>query len=245
MTEDEYHLDNETVRSFIETVRRTADEHEEVPALLAELHDPFRELLLDDEWLPELYRNLPPEDFDDKGEMGGDIAQWLLYRLPEKLALFTLVVPPGSRTPVHDHLVWGLVGLCQGTQEERFYRRVDDEGNDYGHAELELDRTVEAGRGDFYELIPPEDDIHSVHTTSEVPSVSLHLLGADVGCIKRHAFDTEYDYVKPFQSHYTNVRCEVPEAAADGAGHGHHHHHHHGHHHPHDHSSPELERHEE
>ena len=227
MSKPEYYLDNDRVRDFIGTVKAEADVHEDVPDLLSALHDPFQDLLTDDGWLPELYRNLPPEDYDDKGEMGGDIAQWLLYRHEGKLALFSLVVPPGSRTPVHDHLVWGLVGLHQGTQEERFYRRVDDAGNDYGHAELEHDRTEFAGPGDFYELIPPEDDIHSVHTTSDVPSVSIHLLGADVGCIERHAFDPDAEYVQPFQSHYTNVRCENP-TAADG-GHDHHHHHHHGH----------------
>lgn len=224
MTDEEYYLDNETVRTFIDTVKEQTNTHDNIPTLLESLHDPFRELLLDDDWLPDLYRNLPPEDYDDKGEMGGDIAQWLLYRMPEKLALFSLVVPPGTRTPVHDHLVWGLVGLYQGTQEEKFYRRIDDSDADHGHAELALDRAETVTRGEFYELIPPEDDIHSVETTSDIPSVSIHLLGADVGCIKRHAFDTEHDYVHPFQSHYTNVRCELPETASDG-GHSHHHHH--------------------
>ena len=26
-------------------------------------------------------------------------------------------MPPGSSTPIHDHLAWGLVGLYRGTQE--------------------------------------------------------------------------------------------------------------------------------
>jgi predicted metal-dependent enzyme (double-stranded beta helix superfamily) len=51
--------------------------------------------------------------------MGGGIGQWLLFRAGDRsLTLFSLIVPPGSETPVHDHLAWGLVGLYRGTQDE-------------------------------------------------------------------------------------------------------------------------------
>lgn len=215
----EFHLDNERVREFIGVVEKTADEHEEIPPLLAALRDPFERLLEDDDWLPDRYRNLPSAEYDNKSDMGGDIAQWLLYRREGKLSLSSLVVPPGVETPVHDHLAWGLVGLCQGSQREQFYRRVDAGENDTGEAELEAIETQEAGSGDFYELIPPENDIHSVTTTSDVPSVSIHLLGADVGCIPRHAFDPGADLVRQFQSGYTNVECETSEAMAHGHSH--------------------------
>jgi len=205
---EEYYLDNERLRQFIERVQRTANEHEEIPSLLAALREPFEQLLAEDDWLPELYRNLPPEDYDNRSDMGGDIAQWLLYRQEGKLSLSSLVVPPGVQTPVHDHLAWGLVGLYQGTQEETFFRRLNDEYHDEGRAELEVVEVQQTGPGDFYELIPPEGDIHSVETTSDVPSVSLHLLGADIGCIPRHAFDPDAELVQLFQSGYTNVECE-------------------------------------
>jgi predicted metal-dependent enzyme (double-stranded beta helix superfamily) len=178
--------------------------------------------LTDDEWLPELYRNPPPEGYDDKGEMGQDIAQWLLYRRNNDLVLFSLVIPPGVETPVHDHLAWGLVGLYDGTQHEEFYRRVDNDDTDVGPAQLELVREQEQSEGDFYELVPPEDDIHSVETTSAEPSVSIHLLGTDVGFIQRHAFDTDAEFVELFQSHYTNVRCETTKPPAEPQ-HGHDH----------------------
>lgn len=205
---EEYYLDNERLRQFITTVKHTADQHNEIPSLLSTLREPFEQLIREDEWLPDLYRNLPPDGYDNKSDMGGDIAQWLLYRQEGKLSLSSLVVPPGIETPVHDHLAWGLVGLSQGIQEEKFYRRVDAEETDEGHAELEFVEVQHAGPGDFYELIPPEGDIHSVKTTSDVPSVSIHLLGADIGCIPRHAFDPEADFVQLFQSGYTNVKCE-------------------------------------
>jgi predicted metal-dependent enzyme (double-stranded beta helix superfamily) len=221
--EEEYYLDTDRVREFVGTVNRLAAEHDEVPALLAALREPFAELIAADDWLPELYRNLPPEEYDNKSDMGGDIAQWLLYRREGKLSLSALVVPPGVETPVHDHLAWGLVGLYQGTQEETFFRRVDDGDTDEGEAELEVVETQQAGPGDFYELVPPDGDIHSVTTTSDVPSVSIHLLGADIGCIPRHAFDPDADLVRLFQSGYTNVECD--DALEDGETHVHTHDH--------------------
>lgn len=213
-TDEEFFLDNDRTHEFIDTIRDITDRHDDVDErdeihdLLSEMHDSFEALLMDDEWLPELYAGSPPEDYDDRGEMGRDIAQWLLYR-SDDLVLFSLVIPPEVETPVHDHLAWGLVGLYGGQQEESFYRRVDEMDNDIGPAELELDRVQEQSRGDFYELVPPEDDIHKVKTSSDEPSVSIHLLGADVGCVQRHAFDPDDDFVEQFMSHYTNVRCDT------------------------------------
>ncbi|MFB6312078.1 MAG: hypothetical protein ABEH64_12965 [Salinirussus sp.] len=228
MTE-EWYLENDRVRSFIDTVDEAANTHEEIPDLLEALHDPFRDLLTDDEWLESPYDGLVPEGYDDQGEMGGDIAQWLLYRRENKLSLFTLALPPGVETPVHDHLAWGLVGIYSGAQEEEFYRRVDDGENDIGPANLEHLRTEEMHVGDFYELVPPDNDIHQVQTSSNVPSVSVHLLGADVGCIQRHQFDPDDEFVETFQSHYTNLRCEEPLAPPEEHGHTHSHTHTHTH----------------
>ena len=206
--EEEWYLDNDRLRQFIDTVDEAAATHDQIPALLEALYEPFEALLTDDDWLEPPYDGLVPDGYDDKGEMGRDIGQWLLYRRPEKLTLFTLALPPGVSTPVHDHLAWGLVGIYSGTQTEEFYRRADDEHNHIGEAHLDHLRTEEMERGDNYELIPPNNDIHSVQTSSDVPSVSVHLLGADVGCIRRHQFDPDADFVEMFQSHYTNVRCD-------------------------------------
>jgi predicted metal-dependent enzyme (double-stranded beta helix superfamily) len=66
------------------------------------------------------------------------MASWLLYRAGNgSLSLFSLVVPPGAATPVHDHLAYGLFGLYAGEQDEEVFRRGDAPG-DAEHAELEL-----------------------------------------------------------------------------------------------------------
>ncbi len=132
--------------------------------------------------------------------MGAGIGQWLLFRAADRsLSLFSLVVPPGAMTPVHDHLAWGLVGLYRGNQDEEFYRPRD------GGLDLVRRRPLE--RGDFYALLPPENDIHRVRTTSEVTSVSIHLLANDTGCVDRHTFDEETGEARPFRSGYVNAEC--------------------------------------
>ena len=90
---------------------------------------------------------------------------------------------------MHDHLAWGLIGLYRGNQDEEIYRQVADG--------LELVRQRPLEPGDFYRLLPPLDDIHRVRTTSDVTSVSIHLLASDTGCILRHAYDEETGEARP------------------------------------------------
>jgi predicted metal-dependent enzyme (double-stranded beta helix superfamily) len=109
-------------------------------------------------------------------------------------------------TPVHDHLAWGLVGLYRGEQFEEVFVRRDDGSRD-GVARLDVIDRRHLRRGEFYDLIPPHGDIHRVVAANEQPSVSIHLLRNDVGCIHRHAFDVEESSVRPFRSGYVNVEC--------------------------------------
>ena len=67
------------------------------------------------------------------------------------------------------------------------------------------EQTVEAGQ--FYTLLPPDGDIHFVKTVSDAPSVSIHLLANDTGCVLRHKFDPEHGTVTAFRSRYSNVSC--------------------------------------
>ena len=197
---DEYVLDTAVVRGFIDDVRRAIAEAADPADACDRIRPRFAELLADDGWLPAEYQEPAPES-----GMGGGIGQWLLYRAGDgSLSLFSLVVPPGSATPVHDHLAWGLVGLYRGTQDEEIYAPAQDA--------LDLRERRALKTGDFYALIPPRDDIHRVRTTSEVTSVSIHLLTNDTGCVWRHAYDPHSGEAEPFRSGYVNVSCEEEDA---------------------------------
>jgi predicted metal-dependent enzyme (double-stranded beta helix superfamily) len=211
--QDEYLLDTSVVRHFIQRVRQAIVNSQDVNGALESLHPHFVALLADQSWLPEELA-LP---YAESG-MGGGIASWLLFRAADRsLSLISLVVPPGSETPVHDHLAWGLVGLYRGEQQETVYARQGMAAHRHHgpeekeHANLTVAQINELKPGDIYRLIPPDGDIHSVKTTSDVPSISIHLLTNDIGCIVRHAFDPEKSTARAFRSGYSNMACSEEE----------------------------------
>ena len=194
--EDEFVLDTPQMRAFVEHAREQIAASESPEAACAAIEPRFIELMADGEWLPADYQRDAPES-----GMGSGIGQWLLFRAGDgSLALFSLVVPPEAQTPVHDHLAWGLVGLYRGTQDDEVYERHG------GVTKLSHEQVLVPG--DFYSLIPPDGDIHRVKTTSDVTSVSIHLLTNDTGCIWRHSFEPDTDVVKPFKSGYVNAECD-------------------------------------
>ncbi|MEH2349423.1 MAG: hypothetical protein V7K55_15805 [Nostoc sp.] len=207
LPEDQWFIESQELLSFIATVREISDRQQcDRPQTLARLEPYFQELLAQQEWLPEKFAQINPES-----KMGGGIGQWLLYRAKDRsLSVFSLVIPPGSTTRVHDHLAWGLIGLYKGNQEETVYRRVDN-GDAEGHAQLQVTEVRRLQPGDIYRLLPPDGDIHAVKTTSQSASVSIHILGNDTGCILRHQFIPESHSVKSFRSGYSNAPCKEEE----------------------------------
>lgn len=200
--EEEWLLDSPRLKVFIDAVNVIRTSAESPQAAVAQIRPHFATLLNDPDWLPEKYQ-LPAEL---EGGMGRKTGMWLLYRSGDGgLAFSALVLSPGTKTPVHNHLAWGLVGLYKGRQSEVVFERTDDRSHE-GFAQLAVKERNELEPGDFYELMP-ENDIHQVETTSDITSVSLHLLGNDNGCIWRHQFRPEEDAIAPFKSGWLNTEC--------------------------------------
>lgn len=178
------------------------------PALFIErLRAPFARFLAQDGWLPEVCKTPVP----------GKAASYVLLRskAPE-FVLFSMVLPAHESTKIHNHLAWGLIGLAQGRQHEVQYHRVDD-GRDPDYADLaeSEQRTLELG--EITRLLPPQDDIHIITTLSDVPSISIHLLGNDLGTIPRQLFYPEEHRAETFVSGYDNVGG-IAGADASGVG---------------------------
>jgi len=195
-------VDVPEIRALIAETRRLSLEIRHHAARVEALRPAFSRLLAAEGWLPDEFARP-----DTASGMGGGIGQYALYRDEAgELCLFSLVVPAGSSTPVHDHLAWGLVGVYRGEQLDTTYARLDD-GSDEARATLRVanEQTVQAGQ--FYTLLPPEGDIHYVKTVSDMPSVSIHLLANDTACVWRHKYDPLAGTVTAFRSGYSNVKC--------------------------------------
>src|SRR3954467_13048330 len=73
------------------------------------------ELVAHDDWLPSEYAKPDPNRYQ----------QYLLHcDSRERFSVVSFVWGPGQATPVHDHTVWGLVGVLRGAElSQRFARR--------------------------------------------------------------------------------------------------------------------------
>ncbi|HMD80228.1 MAG TPA: hypothetical protein VKE92_02905 [Anaerolineales bacterium] len=201
---DEFICDTPEVRSFIGQVKAILAKESSIAEKLTAIRPHFTRMMEDTTWLPDEFRSTPAV-----GGMGVGIANWLLYRDTNgTLSLAALVLPPGAVTPVHDHLAWGLVGLYIGEQDEEVFEPEAPIEQEANHTNLKLVTKNHLQAGSFYELIPPSGDIHRVTTTSASPSISLHLLTNDVGCVLRHRFVPETGEIAPFRSGYTNFNCD-------------------------------------
>src|SRR5687768_17280143 len=116
-----YIVDTPEIRGLIKETQRMMRDEPDDARRVAALRPAFEALLAADGWLPDALAAADPGS-----GMGGGIGQYALFRAEDSsLCLFSLVVPPGSTTPVHDHLAWGLIGLYRGRQAETVYHRTD------------------------------------------------------------------------------------------------------------------------
>jgi len=144
--------------------------------------------LADMSWLPQRYRQ-PEKDA---------ACQYMLYSDPKnRFVITSAVFWPGFVVPVHDHGVWGLIGLYAGSEHEERYIRVDDR-SDPNYAQLQTLDTQENQTGDVSLLLPPDDEIHNIRTTSSEPSCSLHIYGGNLTNVTRRRFDLETGRVHTF-----------------------------------------------
>ncbi|SEJ91122.1 cysteine dioxygenase [Achromobacter sp. NFACC18-2] len=179
----------ERLRSFIAIATRLAS-----PQALAqtpELAAAFADLVGHDDWLPEACTVPHPQYYQ----------QYLLHCDPlERFSLVSFVWGPGQFTPVHDHEVWGYVGMLRGAEINQRYMRAAD------------GRLAPAGEpttlrpGDVERLSPAEGDIHRVSNAyPDRVSISVHLYGGNIGAVSRHVFDVETGQAKPFVSGYSSA----------------------------------------
>lgn len=131
-----------------------------------------RDLIAHDDWLP-----LPLAT-----PLAGSYGQYLLYRDPTvRFTVVSFVWDGGARTPIHDHTVWGIIGVLRGAElAERF---TCERKRLLSHGEVRL----EAGEVD--RVSPRIGDVHRVRNAfADRPSISIHVYGADLCQVERHTF---------------------------------------------------------
>ncbi|MBO0889110.1 cysteine dioxygenase family protein [Candidatus Bathyarchaeota archaeon] len=144
--------------------------------------------------------SIPAEAFASRPEK---FSSNLLYRPVDRI--FSVMGGnwlPGQTTPIHDHLTWAVVGVCEGEERESIYRRIDD-GSNPDKAKLEMVSERINKKGHVTTL--GKAGIHRIDNVSLAPSLSIHMYGLDIGTAERHSYDPVTGEVSKFVSGYCNV----------------------------------------
>jgi predicted metal-dependent enzyme (double-stranded beta helix superfamily) len=125
--------------------------------------------------------------------------QYLLHLdSDQRFSVVSFVWGPGQQTPVHDHTVWGLIGMLRGAEVEQHYVRAADGtlGPDGDVQRLEV--------GQVDKVSPKLGDLHRVSNAySDQTSISIHVYGGDIGAIERSTYKDGTS--SRFVSGYTNA----------------------------------------
>lgn len=176
------------LRQFVVAMTRLADRLDR-PDTLSEIRELLKTLIARDDWLPDACAQPHPEFYQ----------QYLLHCDPlERFSVVSFVWGPGQRTPIHNHGVWGFIGMLRGA--ERGQRYISNGGAGYvAQGDYE---TLEAGDIDF--VSPSTGDWHVVENAlSDRPSISIHVYGANIGAVRRQVYDPAGRQLKPFVSGYS------------------------------------------
>lgn len=174
------------VRGVSELVDARLPDESQVLARAGEL---MRELVAHDDWLPAAMAQ-PHERY---------YQQHLLFGDPQdRFSLVSFVWGPGQRTPIHDHTVWGVIGMLRGSEIEQSYGRTEAGLVAKGPASKLMP-------GDVACVSPTIGDIHQVSNAfDDSVSISIHLYGGNIGRIERHVYDPATGGPKRFISGYSN-----------------------------------------
>jgi predicted metal-dependent enzyme (double-stranded beta helix superfamily) len=147
-------------------------------------------LVAQDDWLQDTYAQSDPQRYQ----------QFLLHvDSQERFCVVSFVWGPGQCTPIHNHTVWGLIGMLRGAETSQAYARTA-QGCWAPHGE-----PIALVPGQVEAVSPTIGDVHRVsNALADHTSISIHVYGANIGSVARSVF-MEDGTQKPFVSGYSNT----------------------------------------
>jgi len=148
----------------------------------------LRELVSHDDWLAPDDARPDPQRY----------RQNLLHLDPaRRFSVVAFVWGPGQQTPIHDHTVWGLIGMLRGAETSQGYRFA-------GATKMVEDGPPTLIRpGQVAAVGPRIGDVHRVRNAfDDRVSISIHVYGGDIGALSRSLY-LEDGTRQPFVSGYS------------------------------------------
>lgn len=183
-------IDTTPLREFITATTRLLRTSPTEPQALDGVGLLLARLIARDDWLPDELAAPHPQHY----------CQYLLHADPGGLySVVSFVWGPGQATPVHDHTVWGLVGVLRGQELSQAY------GRDAVGRVVPQGAPVTLHPGQVEAVSPRVGDVHRVSNAyAGGVSVSIHVYGANIGTVQRHVYDDAGNQT-PFVSGYTHA----------------------------------------
>jgi predicted metal-dependent enzyme (double-stranded beta helix superfamily) len=157
---------------------------------LSRIGELMRSLVSRDDWLDPALAQPHPQYYQ----------QYLLYADPQdRFSVVSFIFGPGQSTPIHDHTVWGVIGMLQGCESTQHYELgADDVARPLG-----VPAILHPGEVTF--VSPRIGDLHQVRNTlTNDVAISIHVYGGNIGKIQRHVFYPAGGR-KHFVSGYSNL----------------------------------------
>lgn len=178
-----------SLQTFTDRVSQLLDANHAESVFLPKIGEAMSELVGQDNWLDDAFAKPHPEYYQ----------QYLLYAAPDdQFSVVSFVWGPGQSTPVHDHTVWGVIGVLRGAELVASFDEAEDKVSLVEADESRLDT------GDVGFVSPTIGDIHRVKNAyDDQVSISIHAYGSNIGKTSRHVFPPESG-VKEFISGYAN-----------------------------------------
>ena len=166
-------------------VNRTSHE----PTVLDEGEAALKSLISQDDWLPFEFAQPVTERYQS----------YALYIDPQaRYSVISFVWAPGQGTAIHNHTVWGLVGVLRGAERCEEFPAPGASVMTCAHAH-------DLARGEVDRVSPAIGDWHKVsNAAADQTTISIHVYGADIGRVKRHFWDAATQQIKPMISGYSN-----------------------------------------
>lgn len=180
----------ERLRAFIGALAELIDSNPREGDLLSRGGKLLGQLVRYDDWLPDDFATPDPTRYQ----------QFLLHAdSRQRFSVVSFVWGPGQSTPIHDHRVWGLIGMLRGAEySQGFARSADGRLQQEGPA-------IRLEPGHVEALSPRSNDIHQVSNAfDDQVSISIHVYGANIGAVKRAVYQPDGSE-KLFISGYSNA----------------------------------------
>jgi len=106
---------------------------------------------------------------DGKDVSKGGMGDLLIHRAPN-LTILKAVVPPKFKSAPHNHLMWAVIGVYDGQENNYFYRRSENG--------LEAAGEKQVHQSDV--LVLGENVIHAIENPLDRPLSAIHVYGGDL-----------------------------------------------------------------